>query len=343
MVLFCFFLFAIQVDDELLQVTRVQYSNNVPATGVPRTLRGGPPILSEDFTEHVITGVRFAALLNNPEMPTVIRSRIWGPSLHKHYPESFRLSCKEILLCSCAPIFQLPPIDPSPTVENQINLAAHLPKSIWIEILSYTHRDWFAQPHSDVDMLRRRLEQEQLAVRRAEEARRDAEMRLRVMERERDGYRRLAVRVQARLQAIMNDRGENLGEPDDMLTDDDASHGAFFNPSDAIFLGLSGRSAIIRRLQQDLSDDHDDDAEDDMENGVDDFMNRGEIGAETLDDESTSSDDDVSDENESSSLESVLPTMQVVRSPVASSPKTIGRPTRTVSVSSDDMKISILR
>jgi hypothetical protein len=294
-------------------------------------VRGVPPTLSEDFTEHVITGVRFATLLNSPVIPTTIRSRIWDPALHKYYPESFRNSCKEILLCSRAPLVQPPPVE-NGTMESRINLASQLPKSVWMEILSFTHRDWFTQPESETDILRRRLEQEQLAVRRADEARRDAEMRLRSMERERDGYRRLALRSLARLQALLQERG--VEESEDMHTDDDIFQGLMLTPNQ-IFLGLSGMSAIVRRFHQNLSDD-DEEADDDHEENDhddDDEMNLAEVVMETLDDHDDS--DVASDDGiEEASVETFGAPLN------SSEAMAISRPPRTVSLSSDDMKIS---
>jgi protein-L-isoaspartate O-methyltransferase len=342
---FVYVLLQPKVDDELLQVTRVRNSNDTLIT-VPRSIRGGPPTLSEEFTEHVVTGVRFASLVHSPSMPTVIHSRIWGPSLHKHYPETFRNSCKEILLCSQASMYQPPPIVPIVREESTINVASQLPKSIWLEILTYTHRDWFEQPQPEAEVLRRRLEQEQLAAQRADEARREAEMRLRMMERERDGYRRLALRTQARLQTILNERGDassNVNEPEDMLTDDETSQILSRFSRSRVVLSLSGMNALIRQFQQELSDDdQDDEIDDDEENSsADDHTNHTDIGAETLDDVSQSnSGDNNSDGLDTSSSESILPTVHVSHSSDTSSMMTISRPSRTISVSSDDMKIS---
>ena len=67
-----------------------------------------------------------------------------------------------------------------------------------MEILSYTDRNWFEQP--DEAFWKRRLEEEKLATLRVEEARRDLERRVESLERERDVYRFLAMRWQARMQ-----------------------------------------------------------------------------------------------------------------------------------------------
>lgn len=330
------------MEDELLQVTRVRNSINVIAD-IPRSVRGSPPALSQDFNEHVVTGVRFASLVHTSSSPTVIPSRIWGPSLHKHYPETFRKSCREILLCSQASAYQPPPAVPVVKQECNINVAAQLPKPIWMEILSYTHRDWFERPQSESEILRLRLEHEQQAVRRADEARREAEMRLRAMERERDGYRRLALRTEARLLAMIDKRGGSStarNESDDMLTDDETSQVLSRVSRSRVILSLTGMNAFIRQFQQDMSDDdHDDEIEEDEDD--EDNVNNTDMRVETLDDVSTTnSDDDISEGRDSVSVSSLVPTTVSGSLDSSSSLMTVGRQPRTISVSSDDMRMS---
>lgn len=318
------------VDDELLQVTRIRKSDST-SSDLPRSFHGNSHKLSDDFSENVITGVRFASLVNGPPLPTVIQSRVWGPSLHKHYPETFRNSCKEILLCSQASAHQPPPFVPIIKKADQINVAAQLPKSLWLEVLSFCNRDWFEQPKSEAEILRQRLQHYEIVTARAEEARRDAEMRLQMMIRERDGYRRLALRTQVRLQSIINESA-TANEPEDMLTDDETSLViSRFSRTRVV----SGMNAFIRQFQQDLSDDdQDDDLEDDQ--------GSQEIRLETLDDASTSNsvDDDVSDGLESSSTNSdtLVPTR--ISTDTSSTESVMFRQSRTVSMSSDDMRIS---
>lgn len=336
------------MEDELLQVTRVRNATTTSnGSDIPRSVRGAPPALSPDFNERVVTGVRFASLVNSASSPTVIPSRIWGPSLHKHYPETFRNSCKEILLCSQASAYQPPPAITIVKKENTINLAAQLPKSIWIEILSYTHRDWFERPQSEAEVLRRRLEHEQETVRRADEARRDAEIRLRSMERERDGYRRLALRTQARLQAMINERGGSStahNESEDMLTDDESPRGMSRFSRSRVILSLSGMDAFIRQFQQDMSDDDHDDEIEDEEDDIDEEVhanNNTEMIIETMDDDSTSSaDEHISEGRDSISVSSLVPTTVSGSLDSASTLLSIGRQSRTVSMTSDDVKMS---
>lgn len=92
---------------------------------------------AHDFTQQVLSGVRFAPLIHRPIAETVIPSRVWNPSIHHYYPDSFRKSCKELLMCSNACYVQ--PVKPQPT--ERLNVASMLPAGVWMEILSYTHRD----------------------------------------------------------------------------------------------------------------------------------------------------------------------------------------------------------
>jgi hypothetical protein len=113
------------VDDELVKVVRVQR----PA--------GSSPDDEQDFTQHVLSGVRFAAFLHHPVTETIIPSRIWNPSIHQYYPDSFQDACQELLMCSNANYVQV--VKPQPT--DRYNFASMLPRVVWLEILSYTHRD----------------------------------------------------------------------------------------------------------------------------------------------------------------------------------------------------------
>lgn len=314
------------VDDELLKITRIGNSmtESERRSPVPRTIRGRPPPLSADYSQQVISGVRFSPLVGSPAMPTVIRSRVWVPSLHRYYPESFRKSCKEILLCAHAPTYQPSP----PVASQQINVASQLHRSIWMEILSYTHRDWFAQPHCEETVLRRRLEQELQATQRAREAQMDAEARLHMVERERDAYRRLAMRCQARLRALMHERGEAVSEAEDLLVDvddddDDISQAASAAVLDPIFLRLSGMNAVIHQFQEDSSDD-DEDPPDDDEDAM------GQADMESDDDRSTAMEDSAED------MESDFGMAVSSRSPAAASAMQI-RQARTVSISSQGL------
>lgn len=117
------------VEDELVKIVR---SLSPPTS--PSTALGS----SQEFSHQVLSGVRFAPLLAFPEIETVIPARIWNPSIHKYFPESFRNSCKEILLCSHAKSIQ--PVRPQQP-KTLVNVASMLPRALWMEVLSFTHRD----------------------------------------------------------------------------------------------------------------------------------------------------------------------------------------------------------
>lgn len=302
------------MDDELVKVVRLSRTNATPSP--PRGLRGRrASALSDDFSQQVISGVRFAPLLNYPSLPTVLRSRIWAPSVHRYYPESFKKSCQAILLCSNASKQHQPP----KLVEKQINASAKLPPALWVEVLSYTHRDWFEPPPSTEDLLRQQLQAERQANRRAQEARSDAEARLRMMERERDGYRMLALRWQSRLQELTS---EDSGTAREGETGDDppgANASAVFR-RDPVFLRLGGINAIMRQFQEDSSEDEDDHEEvEDADNMEDD----------SDDDDSATSMEEISEHSDTDSAMAASP-------PTGSSSMHI-RPARAVSVSSHDI------
>ena len=110
------------VDSELLKVVRMQ-----------------SPESDEEYQQECLSAVRFAPLLSFPQMETVIPARVWNPTLHNHYPDGFRESCKALLMCSRAAYNQPTPIQRTP--EQKVNVASMLPPALYLEILSFTHRD----------------------------------------------------------------------------------------------------------------------------------------------------------------------------------------------------------
>jgi hypothetical protein len=124
-----------------------------------------------------------------------------------------------LLLCSHAPYVQQIPLGLRPT--HQVNVAAVLPRAIWLEILSYTHHNWFEPPQSEVSYLKQRLAEEQEISRKANEAHVKAEARCHVAERERDVYRLLARRWQSRLQLIL--QSSNLEDGRTEMDTEDAN------------------------------------------------------------------------------------------------------------------------
>lgn len=99
--------------------------------------RSVSPDASQQFVEEIVSGVRFAPLLDTPHIKTIIPAQLWSPSVHQYYPKSFQESCKTLLMCSTSNLEQ--PVVPQP--RQRINTAAMLPKAVWMEILSFTHKD----------------------------------------------------------------------------------------------------------------------------------------------------------------------------------------------------------
>lgn len=94
--------------------------------------------LDDEFTSQLLSGVRFAPLAVLPTIPTVIPSHVWNPSVRRFYPNEHRNASMALLMCSNSKVLQ--PLPREPTPDERFNAAAMLPRSIWIEILSYTHR-----------------------------------------------------------------------------------------------------------------------------------------------------------------------------------------------------------
>lgn len=114
------------MDDELVKVIRIRKTE-------------GEKIHDDDFSQQVIAGVRFSPLLLSPISEVIIPAKVWEPNAHRFYPDSFCEASKQLLLCSNAEYIQAPPADIRP--DFRVNLAAMLPKVIWMEILTFIHRD----------------------------------------------------------------------------------------------------------------------------------------------------------------------------------------------------------
>jgi hypothetical protein len=138
----CMCLRFIPVEDELLKVTRIGIRTNARKNSIGSEMETDDPnpnpLPPAEFSQTVLSGVRFATLLPRPKIGTILPSTVWNPTIHHQYPDSFRMSCREILLCSNATQNQ----KPKPIKENSsFNAAGLLPRVLWMEILSYTHRD----------------------------------------------------------------------------------------------------------------------------------------------------------------------------------------------------------
>ena len=233
------------VSDELLKITRLRGGDeihNQMHPPPPRTIRGRAPLLPAGFSQEIISAVRFASLSVEPSIPTIIRSTLWNPESHHSFPNSFREATQTILLCSRAPVTQKRRIV-VPEAECT-NAASLLPKTLWMEILSYTHRNWFEQPPSEESILRRQLAEERLKAETATRAKQEAENRLHALERERDVYRLLALRWQARLNGSggMNHRPGDEADVQELL---EAAASSFAD--DPFLFRVDGLMSMLRQ------------------------------------------------------------------------------------------------
>jgi hypothetical protein len=126
------------VDDELVKVVRVgviarRLDENDMEAGDFEDLSD----LNEEFTSQILSGVRFAPLVMSPIVNTIIPSNVWSPSIQRGYPSEFKRASIQLLMCSNSELVQ--PIK-IPSIEERMNVSALLPRTIWLEILSYTHR-----------------------------------------------------------------------------------------------------------------------------------------------------------------------------------------------------------
>ena len=137
------------VDDELVKVVRVgnislEVEDDHMATEDDNSSLAG---LNEEFLSQILSGVRFAPLVISPAVSTIIPANVWNPTIQRGYPSEFTRASMQLLMCSNSQLIQ--PLPRVPSQEERFNVAAMLPKSIWLEILSYTHRKcesfWWSQ------------------------------------------------------------------------------------------------------------------------------------------------------------------------------------------------------
>jgi len=268
------------VEDELVKVVRVG--------SISLELEGDPAMDTEDdtssmggmvggeFTSHILSGVRFAPLSTSPVMNTVIPANVWNPLVQSGYPSEFKRAGMQLLLSANSKLIQ--PLPRVPSQGERVNVAAMLPKTIWLEILSFTHRKWFAPEHNEADYLRRRLREEKSKVAHAEKKRQEAEERCLVVERERAVYRLLARRWQSRLSTLIGRQQEPQDE--NIRHQDEAARDLFNifrvagaapnnNHNEAEELDsqstLSGLRAMLQELNGDADDSEDEDSNSDEE------------------------------------------------------------------------------
>lgn len=188
------------VDDELVKIVRIGQSVHIE--------KDNSASLDEDideleFTTQVFSSVRFAPLLQHPKMKTVIPARVWNPSFHHLFPDSYQQSIMSLFLCSNSQYSQ--PIRPV-VKSDHTNLAATLPRDVWIHIVSFTSRKWFETEPPQTEFLQKRICEEHALASTAQHALLDAQARCHAAERERDIYRHMARRWHARLQNLLQQR-----------------------------------------------------------------------------------------------------------------------------------------
>mmetsp|Transcript_24200 Transcript_24200/g.51399 ORF Transcript_24200/g.51399 Transcript_24200/m.51399 type:complete len:491 (-) Transcript_24200:2821-4293(-) len=267
------------VGDELVKITRSQIENSES---------------NQQFVTRVISGVRFSPLLSSPSIHIVIPPRIWDPSNHTTYPDSFHGACNELLLCSNASRTQPVKICP----KKKVNVASMLPRALWVEILSFTHRNWFDVPMNEVDFLKKRLTEEQANVQAANQAKIEAESRCRLAERERDIYKILARTLRSRLTSSMP---EGSDSSDDIIVSETAL-GMVFRGRESFATFGSGR--LLRRLAQDINDEEMGDAGDEEFDFSEDDDDDDDMSETMEDDDDDDNDEEDSDNDESLSVSS---------------------------------------
>jgi hypothetical protein len=202
-----------------------------------------------------------------------------------------------------------------------------------MEVLSYARQDWFEQPRSEDDLLRRRLQEAQLAAQRAHEARVEAESRLQLVERERDVYRLLAQRWQRRLQAATNERtearssggGGGLGDEELLAGIDDVAAATLFGANDPLILRFG---PIVRRFHRN-----------DVEDAEDEDATEGESDVE--EEQADMDEDPDSSSLEEETMQDELMDESTAESPVPSHSMNVRSQIRTVSISSESSGSSL--
>lgn len=245
------------VGDELIKVVRSHGLN---------------PDSSPKYTTRVISGVRFAPLLSSPDIQTIIPARVWAPSNHHLYSNCFRGTCRELLLCSNSSRKQTIRVRPL----EKVNVASMLPRALWVEVLSFTNRDWFDAPLNKVEYLRILLGEEEANVLKANQAKEESETRCRIAEKERDVYRVLARTLRTKLSSVS--REENI---DDIETVEETAAAMLFGGTES--LSTFGLSRMLRHFRAPLREENDEEMDDDSDfDGM----------SEDNDGEENSSDDD---------------------------------------------------
>lgn len=264
------------VGDELVKIVRSH--SLIPGT-------------SEKFTTHVISGVRFAPLIANPDIQTIIPARVWDPSNHYLYPNSFCEAYNELLLCSNASRNQPVQIRP----KQKVNVSSMLPRALWVEILSFAHRDWFDAPLNEIDFLRRRLAEEQANVVKANQAKEEAESNCNVAEKERDVYRILARTLRTRLSSALQE------ESDDTETVEEVAAAMLFGGMES--LSTFGLGRMLRHFRAPPAERNDEEMGDEGDEHFE-LMEDDDGMSEDTDTDNNEDDEEDSEDDESLSIAS---------------------------------------
>ncbi|KAL7461521.1 hypothetical protein ACHAXS_001939 [Conticribra weissflogii] len=336
------------VDDELVKIMRVGKLSPELENDAASDSRS----VDKEFTSQILSGVRFAPLVSLPSLTTAIPSSVWNPSIQRSYPPEFQRASMELLMCSNSCIVQPPPREPRP--DELFNAAAMLPRALWVEILSYTHRKWFEPEQNETEYLKRRLREEKAKAAQAERSRKEAEERCLALERECALSRLLARRWQSRLNALLSQQ-DQLG--------DHGQRSELFNGGTS-GINLDDRSTLsgLRLMLQQISGGHGEDEEsvsveesardhevEDMDEEVDESEDEHHVEEddllELLADENDSDSEELAsdtegDTNRTEAVASVDENDSVVMEDVSDSIgkgyRSIDQP-RTISVSSDDL------
>lgn len=316
------------VEDELVKVVRTQSPPDLAVGG------------DCEFKHQVLSGVRFSPLISNPRLKTVIPARLWTPSLHKFYPDSFQQSSKALFLCSRANYNQH--IEPPP--RKKVNAASLLPRALWMEILSYTHRDWFEAPQSEIEFLRQRLVEEKAKAERANSLRIEAETRCQMAEKEREVYRLLACRWKSHLSSTLNER-EVRGLVGVESVEEAAAAILFGGRDNGARFGLGNMLQRFHAHTQAFHVDFDEDQVDEDDEENEEMVDRNEVEASDEEDEQMSEDmlDDESSVSSASFQQNAGRGLETTRAVIATAPPNVstairGRAqVRKVSVSDADL------
>lgn len=125
------------VDDDLVKVTRVGVVSK-DLEDITENEDSSLAGLNEEFTSQILSGVRFAPLTTS-SVVTVIPANVWNPTTQRGYSSDFKEASMQLLMCASSQLVQ--PLPRVPTEVERTNVASMLPKTLWLEVLSYTHRN----------------------------------------------------------------------------------------------------------------------------------------------------------------------------------------------------------